>query len=121
MSDPASTLFDVHLFAVVRLKVSGVSALSMTDAIPAALERIPAPSLYDRFTSPDTEYAEEISHYLVDVAGDTEYQQSRFFHSAEDPLVQFVRELVAWIANDRSDSQLAELLSQAQQILDQTI
>jgi hypothetical protein len=121
MADPASTLFDVHLFAVVRLKVSGVPAPTMTDAIPAALERIPAPSLYGRFSSPDTEYAEEISHYLVDVVGDTEFAQSRFFDSAEDPLVQFVRELVAWHDGGRDTDRLSHLLAQARQFLDATI
>lgn len=121
MADGESTLFDVHLFAVMRLKVSGVPAATMKDAIPAALERMLAPSLEERFAGPNTEFAEEFSHYLVDVAGDTEYEQSRFFHSAKDPLIEPLRWLIAWADGERDADTLDTLIAQARETLDNTV
>ena len=110
----------MHLFAIVRTKVTNVPAPSMPEAIPVALERIPAPSLDQRFNGPDTEFAEECSHFLVDVAGDEEFEQSQFFHSAQDPLLAFVRDFVAWQTHDREEDRLRTLLAQAAEILTQT-
>ena len=80
------TAYDVHLFAVVRVKVAGVTARSPQAAVEAAREQA-APSFYDRFDAPDGDYAEELSHYLVDVVGDDEYEQSVWFQAAEAPLL----------------------------------
>lgn len=57
--------FDVHLFSVVRVKIEGINAQSMPEAIEKAHGRI---DLYAHFNreKPVTEWAEEISHYLVD-------------------------------------------------------
>jgi hypothetical protein len=63
-------VYDVHLFPVVRLKVSGVQAASHVEAIERTLEKV-GPELEGRFASAGVEYAEAISHYLVDVVGDS--------------------------------------------------
>ena len=72
--DKQMTKCDVHIFAVVRIKVVGVEATDHEDAITKAL-KIAAPldtvvgdiSHNDQVT--EVEYAEEISHYLVDDVG----------------------------------------------------
>lgn len=37
--------FDVHLFAIIRIKVPGIAAESMTAAIPHAIRNLPPPTL----------------------------------------------------------------------------
>jgi hypothetical protein len=71
--------FDVHIFAVVRIKVQRVKAPTYQAAIAKAIKDT---DLYRRCMNPDPdldEYAEENSHYLVDVRGDEEYAQSQWF------------------------------------------
>ena len=112
MSDePATPLtFDVHLFPVVRLKVPGVLASSHVEAVERALEQVGA-ELQECLASSGVEYAEEISHYLVDVAGDSDYLQSRWFYAAEDPLLTFLRRLAAWDESGRDAATLHELIT----------
>ena len=106
---PAPHVFDVHLFPVVRLKISGVQAASHVEAIERALEQV-EPELEGRCARAGVEYAEEISHYLVDVVGDPDFSQSRFY-AAEDPLLAFLRRLVAWEECGRAPSGLDELIA----------
>lgn len=73
--------YDVHLYAVVRVKVSGVEACSMENAIEKAEGATPLHQMFDRG---DMEYAEEITHYLVDVEGDEEYMQTKWFWYDDD-------------------------------------
>jgi len=70
---------DVHIFAVVRIKIPRVKANSALEAIPKALEE--AGDL-DQVLS-RAEYADEISHYLVDESDDSEHQHSTWFLDAE--------------------------------------
>lgn len=112
MSAEAATplVFDVHLFPVVRLKISGVQAASHVEAIARALEKV-GPELEGRFARAEVEYAEAISHYLVDVVGDPDFSQSRWFYSADEPLLTFLRRLAAWDGSGRDPAALQELIA----------
>jgi len=68
--------YNVHIFAVVRVSVPGIEADSQEDACRKAVEDT---DLYEAVKWADTEYAEDITEYLVDVEGDTEYQHSRWY------------------------------------------
>ena len=77
MSEP--THF-VHVYATVRVKLA-VTAASHEDAMRAADEALFARGLGVRLIPTaegalDADYAEEVTGYLVDEAGDTEYLRS---------------------------------------------
>ena len=85
--NPPIVLYDVHAYAVVRVKMPGIPATSMVKAIGVALSAADFDALLTR--GEHQEYAEEISHYLVDVVGDEQYEQTRWFDANEelvDPL-----------------------------------
>ena len=67
---PSSRRYDVHLFAVVRLDVADVEAASQREAVERALERV---DLSARLAGPGFEYADELSHFLVDEVGDEQH------------------------------------------------
>lgn len=74
--------YDVHLFALVRVKVPGVEADSQRAAIEAAekaidLYQIASAKIYG---AECVEYAEEIVEALVDEEGDPEYSKSTWFN-----------------------------------------
>jgi hypothetical protein len=77
--------YDVHIYAVVRVKVPGVEAESQTDAIEQAEEQVDFNALFDsrRFSLYPgiecVEYADETSGYLVDEEGDEEHDRSSFY------------------------------------------
>ena len=73
-------IYDVHLFPLVRVKVRGVEADSQIAAIGKAEAVVNLNQLFDRTGDVDTEYAEEISHYLVDEEEDPEFERSEFYH-----------------------------------------
>lgn len=87
MSEQSAQRYNVHLFAVVRIKVPNVEAASMIEANQKAYDLV-GDHLFDYFSN-DTprglpgvehvEYAEELSHCLTDIVGDDEYEQSRWF------------------------------------------
>jgi len=108
MPEPAiPQKFDVHLFPVVRLKASGVAAASLRKAIDEALAQT---DLYAELAGPDREYAEELSHFLVDVVGDEQYEQSQWFYSRETPLMSNLARLVAWHEGTRSEDELKTII-----------
>ena len=72
--------YDVHIFTIVRVKVSGLDAVTPTDAIAEAKETVDFGSL---LAHPEFDWAEEHSHYLVDVVGDEEYEQTEWFLDAD--------------------------------------
>jgi hypothetical protein len=116
-SSPQARVFDVHLFPVVRLKASGVMAASHEQAIEKALEQV-VPELPARLANSGIEYAEEVSHFLVDVAGDAEYRQSHWYYSREEPLLSYLSRLVAWYDADRADDDaLEKLVAEAREAL----
>lgn len=69
--------YNVHLYAVVRVKIEDIEAGSQTEAIEKAEERF--------YADPDqlirvAEYADEVEAALVDEQGDPEYLNSRHYH-----------------------------------------
>jgi hypothetical protein len=72
--------FDVHIFTVVRVKISGVEAESHSEAAKKANESVDMNALFNDTDSQGivTEWADEHSHALVDVVGDTEYTKSKW-------------------------------------------
>ena len=112
-----NAMYDVHLFPVVRLKVPNVEAPSHREAITQARCQI-AEDLTQRFPDDDGEYAEEFSHYLVEVVGDEERLQSQSFYSQDEPLVANLRRLVNWYDARRGDvGELAEIIDDARDVL----
>jgi hypothetical protein len=110
-------MYDVHLFPVVRLKVSNVEAPSHREAIARARCQI-ATDLTQRFPDDDGEYAEEFSHYLVEVVGDEKRLQSQSFYSQDEPLVANLKRLVNWYdARRNNTSELAEIIDDARDVL----
>ncbi|MBI4446888.1 MAG: hypothetical protein HY645_13405 [Acidobacteria bacterium] len=84
--------YDVHLYAVVRLKIPDIGAETQQEAMKKADELI-APHLYDLLYAEKpipivecTEYAEEIDGYLVDEIGDEEYLKSTFYNKRKEPV-----------------------------------
>ena len=83
--------YDVHIFAVVRVKVANVKAQSQTEAIRIAERKVDLYRLFDSAImaghtlecgASEMEYADELSSklsYLVDIGGDTTYSRSRRF------------------------------------------
>ena len=84
---------DVHLFAVVRVKCSGIEAESHDAAVKKALEQFQ--ELYGLFESrnfrrlpdgvTDVEFGEEFSHFLVDAAGAEEFSGSTWHDGDGNP------------------------------------
>lgn len=89
---------DVHVFAIVRVKIENVEAESQTEAIDKAEKAVDFHRLlhqsdrslaaYSRdwygtsgIAVTCVEFAEECSHYLVDEAGDEEYARSKWYQS----------------------------------------
>lgn len=114
---PATSRFHVHLFAIVRWEVRNVAAPSLRDAVEAALAQLSPHEFFERFDSDRTEFADEFSHYLVDVDGDDEFMQSRFLTSAQEPLLDFLRRLVVWHDGGRPEAELEALLFGARSVL----
>ncbi len=77
----------------------------------------------DQFPDAETvgEFADEISHYLVDVSGDPEFTASRWFHSAHHPWVPLFQRLITWDEQGRAADELAALLANVRQILAETV
>lgn len=74
--------YDVHIYPICRVKVTGVEANSHTEAITKA-EELVADDLYPLFyrESPTpriehTDYSEDIFSYLVDEEGDEKYDHT---------------------------------------------
>lgn len=115
MSDqPQFQQYDVHLFAVVRRKVSDVNATSHREAIESALAKT---DLYTCFGGPETEYAEELSHFLVDVVGDDEYAHSQWYYSQDVPLMSNLARLVSWYDRGRAGEELEQIIRDARDVL----
>jgi len=71
--------YNVHIFTVVRVKVSDIEASSHVDAMAKAEELIPFHKIFDRDDNPEMEWGEEHSHALVDEVGDEEYENSKWY------------------------------------------
>ena len=118
MTDSVSQQFDVHLFPVVRLKVSGVHATSPQAAIEKALEQM---DLHAYLANIGGEYAEELSHFLVDMVGDEQFSQSRWFYSQQTPLLDNLSRLVSWYDRGRPEAELQQIVRDARDVLTNSI
>lgn len=87
--------FDVHLYALVRVKISEVRAADQTAAIRAAMDAVSLDDVFNRtYAAPRlanahgvvtaVEYADEVQYALVDERGDDEYERSRAFRMNDD-------------------------------------
>ena len=72
--------YNVHIYAVVRLKVENIEADTHRDAICSALESV---DFYREFEGKRTEYAEDITSYVVDEVGDESYEHTRTYLDAD--------------------------------------
>jgi hypothetical protein len=85
---------NVHLYAVVRVKVSGIEADSHEEAIEIAEQRVDMNMLFDGLQGPRapdieyTEYADEITEFLVDEEGDEENEHSDYWKYKDGKLVK---------------------------------
>lgn len=82
--------FNVHIFAVVRVKICDVEAESQIEAIAAACQSVNLDGLFnniqdrlgaDRNVS-EVEFGDEITHYLVDEDGDEDFERSQDYNDA---------------------------------------
>lgn len=76
--------FDVHVYAIVRVKLAGVEAKDSLEAIQNAESRL---HLFNSFTSkvgtyPETEFTESLDGYLVDELGSDGVVRSDWFDAA---------------------------------------
>jgi hypothetical protein len=110
--------YDVHLFAVVRFKVAGVQAESHQEAVKSALSQT---DLYALCSNGTGDYAEELAHYAVDVVGDEEFIQSRWYYSQQSPLMANLVRLVTWYDRGRPEAELDQILCDARDTLANSI
>ena len=69
-------VYDVHVFTLVRVKVEAIEADNMPEAIERARELVDFSSLLNH---PKYNWADEHSHYLVDVHGSLDYSESQWY------------------------------------------
>lgn len=107
-------LFNVHLFPVVRLRVSVVEAASHIEAVEQTVAQT---DLYVECESTNFEWGEELSHFLVDVAADPEFENSQWFFSQDNPLLANLARLVKWYDQGRSPNELEAIIKSARDAL----
>ena len=76
--------YDVHIYAIARLKVADIDADSPQDAAQKAEQRV---DLHHAIANREAEYADDIEGFLVDVldeAGQRIQGQSVFFNLKEE-------------------------------------
>lgn len=110
--------YDVHLFAVVRHKVSGVAATSHIEAVGNAIDQT---DLYAECDGRNFEYAEELPHFLVDVMGDTDFEHSQWFYSQDNPLLANLRRLVNWYDQGQSQHELDAIIKSARDAISASV
>ena len=72
--------YNVHIFTVVRVKVTDVEAESQAEAMKKAEEQIDFNAMFKDITNVETEWGEEHSHVLVDEVNDEEYENSKWYN-----------------------------------------
>lgn len=71
-------LHNVHIYAVVRVRLDGIEAPDHPAAVLAALKQFDAdPPPFSRLGE-NVEYAEEVAGALVDEQGDYEYEKTTY-------------------------------------------
>lgn len=106
--------FNVHIFAVVRVMVPGVDAVSQREAISKTLA---STDLHAQFIDTDCEYAEELAYFAVDVVGDDEFSQTRWYDNRETPHLTYLARLIQWYDNGRPEDELQQVIRDAREVL----
>jgi hypothetical protein len=100
---PREGLFDVHVYHLVRTKIPNIAAGSWEEAAEIAHKAVASRTgdlLVCHGENGFTEDAEEIQGYLVDVVGDTEYEQTTYLErNHEGRLVSCVMRSYAQLRN----------------------
>lgn len=95
--------FNVHYFAVVRVKAPSIEAENAEEAIDRGKKTIPFHELFNR-EDPDTEWAEEIAYHLVDPLDKNEqanYDESEWFGPKKERGLAGVDDLFYKILNQK--------------------
>jgi len=98
-ADVDKKLYDVHLYASVRVKVKDVQADSQLDAVEKACDKVELARLFrdvnmrDLCGADDVEDACEINEAFVDEVGDDDYGLSRFHNLRA---AQYSGEIADW-------------------------
>jgi hypothetical protein len=115
--------FDVHLFAVIRQKFPGIQAADMPAAIQAAIDSTAAERWLSHFRAENAscdalgEFVEEFSQYLVDVAGDADFGQSRWYSDSTNQETALLLKLVQWADSQHQfSSELDEIVAEARKL-----
>lgn len=66
--------YDVHIYAIVRVKVQSIEAESQTEAIEKARVNTDMEQAIQ-----EGEFTDEVTGYLVDEAGDAEFKNTRVY------------------------------------------
>lgn len=104
--------YDVHLYQVVRVKVSGVQASDMEDAVLKVQDEFDWHLMFRNLSRwCETEYAEEVQAMLVDRVGDVDYEQTQLFNSSTNPFYSTLKEIVQ---NKDDPEKLHALLAMAE-------
>ncbi len=109
MNGPSQRQYNVQIFAVVRVEVANVLATSSREAIDNTLQQTDIGSQ----VGGNAEYAGELSHFVVDLVGDTEFRQSDSFTSQDQPLLANLARLLNWAEQGRDPLQLERILNDA--------
>ena len=72
--------YDVHIFTVVQVNLTGIDAVTPIEAIVQAKESVDFASL---FPHPEFDWGEDHACYRVDVTGDQDKEQSEWFLDAD--------------------------------------
>lgn len=114
-------LYDVHLFQPIRRKICNVAATDQLAAIKAALDSPEFKGWLRQFDDADKQGddTEDSPFYLVDEVGDVEYERSRYYDDATNPLLEPLRQLVAWHDSDGTDEGLEKVVAEARRLLGQ--
>lgn len=82
-------LYNVHIYTVVRIKVTNVKAESQTEAIEKAQKHAARSGAYDLFDRHNpvhgvahTEWAEDDAYFMVDEVGDEEHEKTNQYVSS---------------------------------------
>lgn len=96
------TKYDVHYYAEIRQKFTNIEASSPREAVLKGFEDQRYLRWIQQFYVEHPlcvrigEFAEGFSGYMVDVAGDTDYSESRYFADCAQDGVAVLQQLVAW-------------------------
>lgn len=113
--------FDVRLFPVVQIKIPEVSAASPVEAITSARLLVENCEFLRRLEQAGFEFADEYSHFLVDVVGDEDFSRSQFFYSSDDPSVTPLRQIVEWADSGRDPFVLEGILTSIRELMAITV